>query len=400
MNFRFVILGALSAAFTISSFSIPSAMAQEPLSPQSLQALQANDPNLEKLADATNRLRGWFGADNLKKGANPKVQELTATWAIEVPGAQKVRVVSTTSDWALPLVRLPGSDIWLNSATLPDATGMRWNYDVDGKPVGGNFLEVYKTPIEATDQGAPKGKVTEMPVWKSNIFPGTERKWWVYVPSQYTEANPACVMVFQDGGSYRNFVPTVFDNLIAKGEMPVTVGIFLDPGVGPGDKRNRSFEYDTLSDQYARFLLEEILPEVEKTTKLKHDAASRAICGASSGGICAFTVAWQKPEEFGKVVSWIGSFTNIAHGTTMREGGHNYEALIRKTPKKPIRVFLQDGANDLDNNNGNWPLANQQMAKSLAFAGYDYKFVYGQGAHSHNHGRAIFPDTLRWLWRN
>ncbi|HEY0076010.1 MAG TPA: alpha/beta hydrolase-fold protein, partial [Abditibacteriaceae bacterium] len=126
----------------------------------------------------------------------------------------------------------------------------------------------------------------------------------------------------------------------------------------------------------------------------------RAICGASSGGICAFTVAWQKPDQFHKVVSWIGSFTNIAHGATMREGGHNYEALIRKTPPKPIRVFLQDGANDLDNNNGNWPLANQQMAKSLAFAKYDYKFVYGQGAHNHNHGRAIFPETLRWLWRD
>ena len=128
----------------------------------------------------------------------------------------------------------------------------------------------------------------------------------------------------------------------------------------------RSFEYDTLSDQYARFLLEEILPEVEKTVKLRHDAESRAIAGISSGGICAWTVAWERPDEFRKVLSWVGSFTNIASGKTRREGGHNYEALIRKTPKKPIRVFLQDGANDLDNDNGNWPLANQQMAKALA----------------------------------
>jgi enterochelin esterase family protein len=206
-------------------------------------------------------------------------------------------------------------------------------------------------------------------------------------------------MVFQDGQSARNYVPVVFDNLIAKGEMPVTVGVFLAPGVRADGKPNRSFEYDTLSDQYARFLLEEILPEVGKTVKLRQDAASRAIGGISSGGICAFTVAWQRPDQFSKVLSWVGSFVNIASGSTLREGGHNYAALIRKTPRKPIRVFLQDGANDLDNQHGNWPLANQEMAKALAFAGYDYTFEYGQGFHSDRHGRAILPDSLRWLWR-
>ena len=375
--------------------------AQEPLTPQSAQLALRSNPQGEAATQLANRLRGWFGAENLKKGSNPKVQELDATWAIEAPGAQKVSVISTTSDWRLPLAKLGNSDVWAASATLPDGTGMKWLYDVDGKTVGGGNLEVYKVHPDLLEKlDVPKGKTTEMPVWKSNIFAGTERKWWLYVPAQYTPEKPACVMVFQDGAGYKNYVPTVFDNLIAKGDMPVTVGVFLDPGVKANGGRNRSFEYDTLSDQYARFLLEEILPEVEKTAKLKKDAASRAICGASSGGICAFTVAWQKPEEFGKVVSWIGSFTNIAHGATMREGGHNYEALIRKTPKKPIRVFLQDGANDLDNANGNWPLANQQMAKALAFAGYDYQFVYGQGFHSHQHGRAIFPDTLRWIWRD
>ena len=158
-----------------------------------------------------------------------------------------------------------------------------------------------------------------------------------------------------------------------------------------GGRANRSFEYDTLSDQYARFLLEEILPEVEKTVKLRHDAASRAIAGASSGGICAFTVAWERPDQFSKVLSWIGSFTNIASGPTVREGGHNYEALVRKTPKKPIRVFLQDGANDLDNANGNWPLANQTLAKSLAFAGYDYRFEFGQGSTATGTGARSCP---------
>jgi len=391
-----ILCGALLMAAPLPS----QGQAQEKLSPKNVQAMLAAKPEGAAATQLAGRVRTWFGADNLKKGANPKTQELDAVWAIEAPGAQNVSVASAASNWRLPLLRLGNSDVWTAATALPDATGMRWNYDVDGKAVGGDFLEVYRTPPEAVEQGAPKGKVTEMPPWNSQIFPGTNRKWWVYVPAQYAATKPACVMVFQDGESYKNFVPTVFDNMIQKGEMPVTVGIFINPGEGPGEKRNRSFEYDTLSDQYARFLLEEMLPEVEKTTKLKQDASSRAICGASSGGICAWTVAWQRPQQFGKVVSWIGSFTNIANGPSGREGGHNYEALIRKTPRKPIRVFLQGGANDLDNSHGNWPLANQQMAKALAFADYDYQFVFGQGAHNHNHGRAIFPETLRWLWRD
>jgi enterochelin esterase family protein len=182
--------------------------------------------------------------------------------------------------------------------------------------------------------------------------------------------------------------------------MPVTVGIFLNPGHFSGNQSNRSFEYDTLSDQYSKFLLEEILPEVEKTIKLKHDANSRAIAGASSGGICAFTAAWERADQFSKVMSWVGSFTNIAHGPSMREGGHNYPALIRLVDKRPIRVFLQDGSNDLDNTFGNWPLANQTMAAALKFKGYDYQFVFGHGFHSDAHGRAILSEALRWLWRN
>jgi enterochelin esterase family protein len=176
--------------------------------------------------------------------------------------------------------------------------------------------------------------------------------------------------------------------------------VFIEPGGVKNARDNRSFEYDTLSDQYVRFLLEEILPEVEKTARLRRDGASRAIAGQSSGAICAFTAAWERPNEFSKVVSWTGSYTNIAAGPSLRAGGHNYEALVRKTPTKAIRVFLQDGSNDLDNNNGSWWLANQTLARSLDFAGYDYQFVAGNGFHNYLQGRAVFPDTLRWLWRD
>jgi enterochelin esterase family protein len=259
-----------------------------------------------------------------------------------------------------------------------------------------NAADDYKLGPESQEQpGVPQGKIAQHS-WKSKIFEGTDRDYWVYVPAQYDVKNPACVMVFQDGGSYVNKtgqfrVPIVFDNLIHKKHMPVTIGIFINPGKNPKEPAQRSVEYDTLSDRYARFLETEILPEVGKEYRLRHDAGGRAIAGISSGGICAFTVAWERPDLFSKVLSHVGSFTNI-------RGGDVYPGKIRKTPRKPIRVFLQDGSGDLDNAHGSWPLANLQMDKALKFAGYDYKFVYGDGGHNGKHGGAILPDSLRWLW--
>jgi enterochelin esterase family protein len=173
------------------------------------------------------------------------------------------------------------------------------------------------------------------------------------------------------------------------------VGIFVNPGTFPeqaGRFQNRSFEYDTLSDQYARFLRDELLPEVSKRINLRADAPSHAIGGISSGGACAFTAAWEMPDLFSKVLSHVGSFTNI-------RGAHNYWPLVRREPRKPIRVYLQDGANDIDDVCGNWPLANQQMAAAFKFRGYDYRFDYGRGYHSLAHGGAVLPSALRWLWR-
>jgi len=258
-------------------------------------------------------------------------------------------------------------------------------------------------PDSLPQDSVPKGKVEKF-TWTSKVFPGTVRDYWLYTPAQYDAKTPACVMVFQDGGSYVNekgqFRTTiVFDNLIHQKKIPVMVGVFINPGnVPPADptqkpRSNRSFEYDTLSDQYARFLEEEILPEVGKSVNLRKDAAGRGICGISSGGICAFTAAWQRPDLFSKVLSHVGSFTNI-------RGGDVYPGMIRKTERKPLRLFLQDGEGDLDNLHGNWPLANKQMAASLKFMKYDYKFVMGDGGHNGKHGGAILPESLVWLWRD
>ena len=250
--------------------------------------------------------------------------------------------------------------------------------------------------------GVPQGVVTKHE-WRSTIFPGTDRAYWVYVPAQYTPDKPANVMVFQDGGGYvgeagETRVPIVFDNLIHQGKLPVTIGIFINPGhfpsvaEGKAPVSNRSFEYDTLSDQYVRFLLEEILPAVGEKYKLTTDPDCRAICGASSGGICSFTVAWQRPDAFRKVLSHVGSFADI-------RGGHVYPFLVRKTPPKPIRVYLQAGSNDLDVDWGNWALANLAMASAFNFVGYDYHLEYGDGEHNTKHAGAILPESLIWLWR-
>lgn len=259
-------------------------------------------------------------------------------------------------------------------------------------------------PDSMEQPGVPKGQITTLTFADSKVYPGTTRKVQIYVPQQYDPKTPACIMVFQDGSNYANpkglfRVPTVLDNLIHKKELPVMIAIFVDPGVIPADKPgakdrpNRSFEYDTLSDQYARFLETEILPLVAKQYNLRSDAAGRGIGGISSGGICAFTAAWERPDLFSKVLSHVGSFTNI-------RGGDAYPGIIRKTEPKKIRVFLQGGEKDLDNQFGHWPLANQQMAAALRYMKYDYKFEFGTEGHNGKHGGAILPESLRWLWRD
>jgi enterochelin esterase-like enzyme len=275
-------------------------------------------------------------------------------------------------------------------------------------PKGPSPDDQYKklTPDSMEQPGVPKGTVTEYEWNDSKVYPNTVRKYSVYVPKQYDASKPACVFVCQDGVMYK--APTVFDNLIHKKEMPVTIGIFIRPGdkpLKPGEEprkgkdgkrasaSNRSTEYDTLSDVYSKFLLEEILPEVGKKYNLTKDPEGRCIAGSSSGGICAWTVCWERPDQFRKCFTTVGSFTNI-------RGGNKYPELVRSTEKKPIRIFQMDGANDIVNQFGSWPEANKAMAAALKEKGYDHKFVFGEGVHSANHGTQLFPEVMRWMWRD
>lgn len=259
-------------------------------------------------------------------------------------------------------------------------------------------------PASEEQAGIPKGEVLKFTFDQSKIFPGTWREYWIYIPAQYRPDKPACVYVNQDGIQWK--APTVFDNLIHKKEMPITIGVFVTPGRVLADsgsnaqnRFNRSFEYDGLGDAYARFILQEILPDVEKRTatdgrviRLSKNGNDRAIGGSSSGAICAFTAAWEHPEEFSRVFSAIGTYTGL-------RGGDRYPILVRKYEPKPIRIFLQDGSNDLNIYAGDWWKANESMERALVFSGYEVEHVWGEGGHNGIQGTAVFPQAMRWLWK-
>jgi enterochelin esterase-like enzyme len=369
-----------------------------------IQAALASNPEGAEAEALADRIREAFGGrEALMAGPQPLVEETTVLWAIEIPDheGRGPRVFRPAGTVTHNLREVGSSGVYAVAETFSSGEAFGWMYEIGGgEVIGGGNLEVYATHPDAVARpGVPKGTINQMPPWESDVFPGTTRDWWVYVPAQYEPEEPAAVMVFQDGESAKDYVVPVFDNLIHKGEIPVMVGIFLEPGGVDRPRDNRSYEYDRLSDQYVRMLLEEILPEVEKTVNLRTDAAGRGISGLSSGGIASFTAAWERPDEFSKVLSGIGSFVNLQGGESGVHGGHNYQVMVRQTPPKPIRVYLQDGENDQDAVWGNWWLANVTLANSLEWAGYDVRFERGKGYHSSGHMRAVLPDALRWLWR-
>ena len=262
--------------------------------------------------------------------------------------------------------------------------------------------ETYPVPAEAVERdNVARGKLEGPFEFRSTIYPGTVREYWVYVPAKYDPAKPPCLMIVQDGLGMANSwkLPTVLDNMIHDGTIPVQLGIFVNHGLVPAPNENaqarynRSFEYDGLGDRYARFLIEELLPEVGKTWKFSDNPDDRCIAGASSGAICAFNAAWERPDAFRRVLSTIGTYVAL-------RGGDQFPGLVRKMENKPLRIFLQDGSRDQDIYAGSWWHANLAMLSALQYAGYDVNHVWGEGGHNGKHGAAILPQALAWLWRD
>ncbi|MCF7849055.1 MAG: hypothetical protein K9M45_09410 [Kiritimatiellales bacterium] len=346
-----------------------------------------------------------------------------AAWFIKAkPGSKATIVADKNRQW--PMRELANAGFFVAADKFPNFTSVHYRYTVDDfwfPPTKTRFgFESFPLgPMSQKQSGVPEGEIIDMGVYTAGkkFFPGTKRKWWVYVPKQYNKSSAAKLLVVNDGDRMSkgdgNFC-IVMDNMVHAKKMPVTIGVFISPGeTKAGARDNRSNEYDTCTPRYADFLEAEILPTVYAKYNVSKDAADHCIAGSSSGASCAFTAAWQRNDLFEKVISFVGSYADFRKYDDYPEylGGkeskseygpyktaHNYPGLIRKAPKKNIRVYLQDGCNDLDNQLGNWFKNNERMAAALAYSGYDYKFAIGGGMHSRNHGMSILPEIFEWIW--
>ncbi len=318
--------------------------------------------------------------------------------AVKPPAAPKLLLDEVPGP---PMVKV--GDLYLAYMTV--AVGRTHNvaYEVNGAPFGGKTDIPAWAPDAYQHPGVPQGTLTEKLVHTSKIYAGMKSDYWVYTSAGYQPGTPSALMVWQDGEvnvdrKAQSHTLNVIDNLTFKKQIPVMVHVFISPGK-IGDKAMRSIEYDTVDDTYPRFLRDEILAEIGAKYSIRADGYSRGIIGESSGAICAFNAAWQMPDQFTRVVSRIGSFTSIQWKPNTLDGGQSYPNKIRKEPKRNIRVWLQDGSEDLENEHGSWPLQNIQMANSLKRQGYDFHFAFGNGTHTRLGGQIEAADELIWLWR-
>ena len=328
-----------------------------------------------------------------------------------------------------PMQLIAGSDLWYASARIEPVDKLHsFYYVLNGARFGGSLDVPSFGPLSYQQPGVPSGTLSAKMVHTSRIYDGMKSEYWIYVPAQYNPHTPAAIMVFQDGEWYldRNGkipVLNVIDNLIAQKKIPLILCVFINPGYisgSPGtptynlvkahaDKWGRTLKdsmrstlYDTVSDRYPRFLRDEVLPEVAAKYSVRKDAYSHAITGLSSGGICSFNAAWQMPELFSRVISWIGSFESIQwkEDPANPDGGQDYPPMILRGPTRNIRVWLQDGSEDLEVRYGSWPLANLRMANALKQREYDFHLSFGRGTHNAAHGAVEFPAEMIWLWRD
>lgn len=362
-----------------------------------IEAARAGSPRLGELLSGG--LPGLKGRD----GAAVWGQEFL--FAVE---SEKPAMVSIDKQPAVAMTLAPGTKVWYRLMTLRLGTTHTYTYLADGRPIGTYDVAGYN-PDAYPLPGAARGKLSEMRTLKSKIYPGMTANYWVYVNPGADMERGAPLMVWQDGETIvgnadllRLRLQIVSDNLVHKKVIPPMVHVLISPGSG-GEAvgtRMRSIQYDTVSDRYGRYLLEEVLPEVEKTYKVRNDAYSRAMAGASSGAICAWNVAWYFPGQFSRVLSHIGSYTGIQWRPEQnQDGGYIVSHRVRREARKNIRVWLSDGSDDIENQAGSWPLNNIELANGLKMKGYDFHFRFGEGSHAIAQGALDLPESLAWLWR-
>lgn len=352
-------------------------------------------------------LRDTLGAENIQKGIAAAGEAGDFVFAVASEKGPALQINNEA-----PITAFKAGSLWVVQTRLNTGASYRYRWIVDGRPIGcsgnectpANNLPAFG-PDSYARPGVPQGKLTGPIEVPSQIYPGVKANVWYYVPAQWDGVTPLAVQVWGDGQQFTGARPgqwrilETLDNLTAQKRIPLMVSIFVQAGTGP-DRNERSIEYDTVSDKYLHRLLDEIFPVVAKNVKMRTDAYSRAIQGLSSGGIMAFNAAFTRPEEFSRVLSWIGSYTALRPTPEHPVGGAEYPTMVRREMKRNLRVWIEDGSQDLDNQAGNWPMANISMADALKAKGYDYHFSFGVGEHNDAQGAAELPESMTWLWRD
>jgi enterochelin esterase-like enzyme len=413
---------AMAAAAMIGWSEAPRALAADKLSAtQLIELAKSASPGLRDAITST------FDAKDLKEGTAWAGHGPDFFFAAQCQPKPQLLIDGSPGP---QMQQSSGSDLWYTSARIEQLGKLHsFYYMVNGAKFGGKLDLPAFGPLSYVQPGVPSGTLSDRITHTSRIYDGMKSDYWIYVPAPYKPDTPAALMVFQDGNFYtdRNSatlpVLSALDNLIAQKKIPVMIGVFINPGdisdspgtptynfvKAYGDKWKRTLKdsmrstlYDTVSDRYVRFLRDEILADIAAKYNLRKDSYSRGITGLSSGGICAFNAAWQMPDQFSRVISWIGSFSAIQwkEDPAVPDGGQDYPDKILREPKRNIRVWLQDGSEDLDLRYGNWPLANLRMANALKAQEYDFHFSFGRGTHNASHGAAEFPAEMIWLWRD
>jgi enterochelin esterase-like enzyme len=383
-----------------------------------IAALAAQINPLQELIDAARsnspRLKDLMGARDSYGYGLPELggRDGVAVWGQEfffAVESQKDAAVSIDKEPAVAMRHVAGTNYWYLLKMLRLGTTHQYQYYAGGQPIQGAQYQVAGyNPDSYPMPGVPRGTLSEKRTLKSAVYPGMSSNYWVYVNAGADLTRGAPLMVWQDGETIlgnqdllRLRLQIVSDNLVAKKMIPPMVHVLIQPGAGGQEgQRMRGIEYDTVSDRYGKYVLQEVLADVEKTHKIRHDAYSRGIAGASSGAICAFNAAWYYPQEFSRVLSHIGSYTALQwHPERNLDGGYIVSHKVRRDPKKNIRVWMSDGADDIESNGGSWPLNNIQLANALKLRGYDFHFRFGVSLHSIAQGALDLPESLAWLWR-